>query len=201
MEIERTTTQTLAGTLNVLPPVNKYDQVAIDAMREVIAAFDDPTREGLLDTPRRYVKFLTEFTNPPAYEFTTFSSEGYDQMIVVDNIPFYSLCEHHLAPFFGVGHIAYIPDGKIVGLSKIPRCLDEYARRFQNQERITHQVAQRLMDELQPKGVAVVLRAQHLCMAMRGVQKHDVYTTTSKMMGAFDTNLSTRQEFMQHISK
>jgi GTP cyclohydrolase I len=120
-------------------------------------------------------------------------------MIIQTNIPFYSLCEHHLAPFFGHAHVAYIPNGKIVGLSKLARCVDLYARAFQNQERITTQVAERLMEELDAKGVAVVITAQHLCMAMRGVKKHDTHTTTSKMMGAFKDNLNARQEFLNLI--
>ena len=160
---------------------------------------EDPTREGLRETPKRYLKFMEEFLNPPAFNFTAFDSEGMDEMIIQTNIPFYSLCEHHLAPFFGVGHIAYIPNGKIVGLSKLARTLETYSRRLQNQERITQQVADRLMNELNPKGVAVVLKAQHLCMAMRGVKKHDVYTTTSKMVGIFKEHDMPRHEFMSMI--
>lgn len=160
---------------------------------------EDPTREGLKETPKRYLKFMEEFLNPPEFNFTAFDSEGMDEMIIQTNIPFYSLCEHHLAPFFGVGHIAYIPNGKIVGLSKIARTLETYSRRLQNQERITQQVADRLMNELNPLGVAVVLKAQHLCMAMRGVKKHDVYTTTSKMVGFFKEHDMPRHEFMSMI--
>lgn len=132
---------------------------------------EDTRREGLIDTPKRYVKFLKQFTNPEKFNFTTFENEGNDEMIIVKDIPFYSLCEHHLAPFFGTGHIAYIPGERIVGLSKIPRVLDLYARKPQNQERITQQVATYLMDQLKPKGVAVVLNARHLCVEMRGVEK------------------------------
>lgn len=160
---------------------------------------ENPKREGLQDTPKRYIKFLKEFLNPPKFNFTAFDSEGMDEMIVQTNIPFYSLCEHHLAPFFGVGHIAYIPDKKIVGLSKLARTLELYSRKLQNQERITMQVADRLMKELNPKGVAVVLKAQHLCMSMRGVKKHDTYTTTSKMVGSFKNDLNCRNEFLNFI--
>jgi GTP cyclohydrolase I len=160
---------------------------------------EDTQREGLVDTPKRYVKFMREFMEKPKWEFTTFSSEGYDQMIVQSNIPFYSLCEHHIAPFFGEGHIAYIPDGKIVGLSKLARTLDEFSRRLQNQERITQQVAEFLVDKLNPKGVAVVLKAKHLCMEMRGVKKHDTFTTTSKMVGVFEDDINARNEFLRFI--
>lgn len=169
-------------------------------MKMVIGHFDDPDREGLVDTPKRYVKFLREFLSTEQFEFTTFDCEGADEMIVQTNIPFYSLCEHHLAPFFGVAHVAYIPNGNIVGLSKLSRTVELYARRLQNQERITTQVADRLDKELNPLGVGVVLKAQHLCMAMRGVKKNNVYTTTSKMMGVFRTQLTTRQEFLTLIN-
>ncbi len=174
-------------------------QLSETGVTNVLRLFDNPDREGLRDTPKRYVKFLKEFMNVPEFNFTTFEAEGYDQMIIQTNIPFYSLCEHHLAPFFGVGHIAYLPNKKIVGLSKLARTLDLYARRFQNQERITQQIAQRLQEELDPKGVAVVLKAQHLCMAMRGVKKHDTWTTTSKMTGVFSEDLNARNEFLNLI--
>ena len=191
MEDERTATQDMEHTLSE----------AESAVKLILAKFDDPEREGLRDTPKRYVKFLTEFLAPQDFKFTVFDSEGLDEMIVQTNIPFYSLCEHHLAPFFGVAHVAYIPNGKIVGLSKLARTVDLYARRFQNQERITAQVADRLMSELNAKGVAVVLTAQHLCMSMRGVKKHDTWTTTSKMVGAFRDDLNCRSEFLSFIKK
>lgn len=160
---------------------------------------DDCNREGLYDTPKRHVKFLEEFTHPAPFKFTTFKNEGNDEMIIVKDIPFYSLCEHHLVPFFGIGHIAYIPNKKIVGLSKIPRTLDMYARRLQNQERITKQVAAYLIKELRPKGVAVVLSARHLCMEMRGVEKPGTFTLTSEMTGVFKTQINARQEFLNLI--
>lgn len=160
---------------------------------------EDTRREGLLETPKRYVKFLKQFTNPEPFNFTTFKNEGNDEMIIVKDIPFYSLCEHHLAPFFGVGHIAYIPGEKIVGLSKIPRTLDLIARKPQNQERITQDVANYLMKMLQPKGVAVVLNARHLCVEMRGVEKAGCNTITSAMLGVFKTEMNTRQEFLNLI--
>lgn len=162
---------------------------------------EDPNREGLKETPKRYIKFLKEFLAEPEWNFTTFSSEGYDEMIVQTNIPYYSLCEHHLAPFFGHGHIAYIPNGKIVGLSKLARTLDKFAHRLQNQERITQEVANYLMEQLDAKGVAVVLTAQHLCMEMRGVKKHDTHTTTSKMLGIFHEDEHAKHEFLNLIKK
>jgi len=178
----------------------KDRSVAQDSLKNILQVFDDPTREGLLNTPKRYIKFLDEFINQnKEFKFTTFDSEGCDQMIVQTDIPFYSLCEHHLAPFFGVGHIAYIPNGKIVGLSKLARTLDYYARNLQNQERITTQVAERLQDELNPKGVGVVLKATHLCMSMRGVQKPNTWTTTSKMTGIMFDDLNARNEFLNLI--
>jgi len=160
---------------------------------------EDTTREGLLDTPKRYIKFMKEFLEPKEFNFTTFDAEGTDEMILQTNIPFYSLCEHHTAPFFGVANIAYIPNGKIVGLSKLARCVDLYANRFQNQERITTQIAERIQMELNPVGVAVTLKAQHLCMCMRGVKKHDTWTMTSKMLGAFKDDESARNEFLNLI--
>jgi len=162
---------------------------------------EDTNREGLQETPKRFVKFFTEFLNPPKWECTTFESEGYDEMIVQTNIPFHSLCEHHIAPFFGTATIAYIPNKRIVGLSKLARTLETFARRLQNQERITMQVAEFLWDELQPKGVAVQLTAKHMCMEMRGVKKHNTHTTTTKLIGVFKDESSCRQEFLTAIKK
>lgn len=158
---------------------------------------ENPEREGLQDTPKRYLKFLHEFTHPSAFNFTVFDGEGYDEMIIQSSIAFYSLCEHHLIPFFGVGTIAYVPDQKIVGLSKLARTLDWYSHGLQNQERITQQVASRINSELQPKGVAVLIRARHLCMEMRGVQKPGTETTTSHLTGVFKSRPETRAEFLQ----
>jgi GTP cyclohydrolase I len=160
---------------------------------------EDPSREGLVDTPKRYLKFWREFLSPPEFEFTTFDGEGTDEMIVQTNIAFHSVCEHHLAPFYGVGHIAYIPDGRIVGLSKLARTLEWYSRRLQNQERITKQVAERLMKELNAKGVAVVLEAEHTCMSMRGVRKPNAKTRTSTLLGYFKDDPMCRNEFLNLI--
>lgn len=157
----------------------------------------DPEREGLQDTPKRVAKFYREFLSPAEFNFTVFDSEHYDEMIVQKDIPFYSLCEHHLAPFFGTATVAYIPNGKIVGLSKLARCVQHYASNLQNQERITSQVAKKLQEELNPVGVAVKLTARHFCMEMRGVKAQGVNTTTTKLIGAFKDNHETRDEFLK----
>jgi GTP cyclohydrolase I len=162
---------------------------------------ENVNREGLKDTPKRYIKFMREFLEPKEFNFTTFDAEGTDEMIIQTNIPFYSICEHHTAPFFGTADVAYIPNEKIVGLSKLARTVDLYANRFQNQERITTQIAERLHAELNPKGVAVRLKAQHLCMCMRGVKKHDTWTSTSKLLGAFKDDEKARFEFLNLITK
>jgi GTP cyclohydrolase I len=160
---------------------------------------EDPTREGLKETPKRYIKFMREFLEPKEFNFTTFDAEGTDEMIIQTNIPFYSICEHHTAPFFGIANVAYIPAEKIVGLSKLARTVDLFANRFQNQERITSQIAEKLQAELNPRGVAVHLKAQHLCMCMRGVKKHDTWTSTSKLLGLFKEDLNVRNEFLSLI--
>lgn len=160
---------------------------------------ENPEREGLKETPKRYIKFLEEFLSPPEYNFTTFDSEGYDEMIIESEIQFQSLCEHHCAPFWGFGAIAYVPNNKIVGLSKLARCLESFSRRFQNQERITMQVADFINEHLEPKGVAVLLKARHTCMEMRGVKKSGVWTTTSCLKGCFKDDLNCRNEFLQLV--
>jgi len=160
---------------------------------------DDHTREGLQDTPKRYEKFVKEFFEKKSFTMTTFQNEGYDEMVIQTNIPFYSICEHHLVPFFGYGAIAYLPNEKIVGLSKLARTLVHFSRQLQNQERITTQVAEFLEDKLKPKGVGVVLTGRHLCMEMRGVEKPGTQTTTSCLKGRFKDNPPTRSEFLQIV--
>lgn len=160
---------------------------------------EDPTREGLVETPKRYIKFLKQFLTKDEFNFTTFENEGTDEMIIQKDIPFFSLCEHHVAPFFGTATVAYIPGERIVGLSKLARTVRHYASNLQNQERITSQVAERLQEELQPLGVAVTLSARHFCMEMRGVKTHDVHTVTSKLTGAFKEKADTRAEYMGHL--
>jgi len=189
----------LQGEWLVFPWENEEGNIE-DNVRRLLQYFgEDANREGLQDTPKRFVKFFKEFLNPPEWNCTTFEGEGYDEMIIQTNIPFHSLCEHHIAPFFGTGTIAYIPNKRIVGLSKLARTLETYSRRLQNQERITMQVAEFLWKELQPKGVAVQITAKHMCMEMRGVKKHDTYTTTTKLLGVFKESASAKAEFLNAI--
>lgn len=167
---------------------------------------EDPQREGLLKTPQRVAKaygFLCGGYQEDPYTVINDAifHEDTDEMIVVKDIEVYSLCEHHLLPFFGKAHVAYVPNGKIIGLSKIARLVDIYARRLQVQERLTSQIAAVLNETLQPQGVAVVVEAAHLCMQMRGVQKQNSTMITSSMLGAFKQSLATRTEFMKFISK
>lgn len=165
---------------------------------------EDPRREGLLKTPERVAKayeFLTKGYNEDPCEILTKAlfKERYDEMVLVKDIEIFSLCEHHLLPFYGKCHVAYMPNGQVVGLSKIPRVVDVYARRLQVQERLTNQIADILMQCLQPQGVAVVVEAKHLCMMMRGVEKQNTWVTTSALRGVFKENLPTREEFMQLV--
>src|SRR5271167_1297286 len=164
---------------------------------------ENPEREGLVRTPYRVVQsleFLTRgYQQDPkvAINGALFTEEDYQEMILCRDLDFYSLCEHHMLPFMGKAHVAYLPNRKIVGLSKLARLVEIYARRLQVQERLTTQIAQTLMSEIEPLGVAVVLEAEHLCMRMRGVEKQNSYVTTSAMLGVFRTNHETRHEFMQ----
>ncbi len=165
---------------------------------------EDVDRQGLVDTPLRAAKSIQFLTrgykdDPDAIVKSALFNEDYDQMVIVKDIELYSLCEHHMLPFFGKAHIAYIPDGKIVGLSKIPRIIDAFARRLQVQERLTKQIRDCLTKNLKPQGVAVVIEARHMCMQMRGVEKQNSKTTTSAFHGAF-LNQETRMEFINLIS-
>ena len=165
---------------------------------------EDPEREGLIDSPVRIAKAMQFFTHgydlePENIIKSAIFTEDYQQMVLVKDIEIYSLCEHHLVPIVGKAHVAYIPNGKIVGLSKITRVVDAYARRLQVQERLTKQIKDCIQNTLNPLGVAVVIEAQHLCMSMRGVQKQNSVTTTSDFTGAFLKNKSTREEFMHLI--
>ncbi|MEJ5222870.1 MAG: GTP cyclohydrolase I FolE [Anaerolineales bacterium] len=179
----------------------------VRAVQQMLEAFgEDPQREGLKHTPQRisrmYVELLSGYrTDPVSLVNDALFEVRYDEMVIVRDIEFYSLCEHHLLPFIGRAHVAYIPDGKVLGLSKIPRIVDMFARRLQVQERMTRQIADFLRDLLKPQGVAVVIEAMHMCSMMRGVKKHNARMTTSAMHGAFRANLATRQEFLDNISR
>ncbi len=167
---------------------------------------EDPNRDGLKRTPERVFRMYGElfsgyWTDPVKLVNDAIFDVKYDEMVLVKDIEFYSMCEHHMLPFIGRAHVAYIPNGKVLGLSKIPRVVDMYARRLQVQERMTRQVADFFKELLQPQGVGVVIEAMHLCSMMRGVKKHNARMTTSAMHGAFRANPATRQEFLANISR
>ena len=189
--------------------IEKYDAKCVAEMaahyREILCLLgEDPDREGLLKSPERIAKAMLFFTggydlDPEEIMRSALFHEDYSQMVVVKDIELYSLCEHHMVPFVGKAHVAYIPNGTIVGLSKIPRVVDAYARRLQVQERLTNQIKDCIQSTLDPRGVAVVIEAQHMCMSMRGVQKQNSVTTTSAFTGAFMKDPKTREEFMHLI--
>jgi GTP cyclohydrolase IA len=166
---------------------------------------EDPTREGLERTPQRFVEMLWEMTSgysmDPASVVTTFPSDGCDEMVTVGPIPFYSLCEHHLAPFHGEAWVAYIPNGRIIGLSKLPRLVEVYARRLQVQERLTNQVADALTELIDPVGVGVLVKARHLCMEMRGVRSVGAATRTTALRGALLDKPAARAEFLTAVGR
>ncbi|MDE2750911.1 MAG: GTP cyclohydrolase I FolE [Chloroflexota bacterium] len=167
---------------------------------------EDPAREGLTDTPRRVARAYTELvsgytTDPVELVNNAIFDIDCDDMVIVSNIEYYSLCEHHMLPFLGHAHVAYLPNRKIVGLSKIPRIVDMFSRRLQVQERLTRQIAEFLVEVLDPRGVAVVMTARHMCSMIRGVMKHDSNMTTSAMLGDFRNKPSTRHEFLMHVQR
>jgi GTP cyclohydrolase I len=167
------------------------------AARDLLVALGaDLADESLADTPRRVAAAFVELLTPQPFEATTFPNEGYDEMVVATSIPFHSLCEHHLLSFHGVAHVGYLPGERIIGLSKLGRVVDLFARRLQVQERMTMQIADWLERELQPKGIGVVLEAEHLCMSLRGVQKPGTRTVTSALRGLVRDDPRTRQEFL-----
>lgn len=175
---------------------------------EVLLRFigEDPSRPGLQGTPERMEKaysFLTRGYRENLADIVGHAvfEEPYDQMVIVKDIDFYSLCEHHLLPFFGKAHVAYIPDGRLIGLSKIPRIVEHFSRRLQLQERLTNQIADCIQEAITPRGVAVVIEGFHLCMAMRGVEKQNAYMTTSAVLGDFREDRATRSEFMDLLKK
>src|SRR6201996_5736733 len=167
---------------------------------------EDPNRDGLIDTPERMEKSMAFLTRGYHMDVNAVLHEAlfnvdYDEMVIVKDIEFFSMCEHHLLPFFGKAHIAYVPNGKVIGLSKIPRLVDVFARRLQVQERLTTQIGEAITDAIHPQGVAVILEAQHLCMMMRGVEKQHSSTVTSAMLGVFKTQLQTRNEFLSLVRR
>lgn len=183
-----------------------YETARQSILQLIKAVGEDPEREGLQRTPERVARMYGELlsgyaTDPEKIINGALFNITYDEMVLVRDIEFYSLCEHHMLPFIGRVHVAYIPAGKVIGLSKIPRIVDMYARRLQVQERMTRQIADFISDLLKPQGVAVVVEALHLCSMMRGVKKHDARMTTSAMHGAFRANLATRNEFLDNIGR
>jgi GTP cyclohydrolase IA len=174
--------------------------------RLLIELGEDPTREGLVRTPKRVERALTFLTSGYDADIDevlngALFSVDYSEMVIVRDIDFYSLCEHHLLPFFGKCHVAYIPQGRVLGLSKIPRLVDIFARRLQIQERLTNQIAQTICQKIDPLGVAVVMEATHLCMSMRGVEKQNSVAATSAMLGVFREDARTRMEFLELIKR
>jgi GTP cyclohydrolase I len=176
-----------------------------DVIRQLLLALgEDPDREGLRSTPKRVEKALTFLTSGYGADIDevlngALFTVDYSEMVIVKDIDFYSLCEHHLLPFFGKCHIAYIPSTKVIGLSKVPRLVDVFSRRLQIQERLTNQIANTILEKVAPLGVAVVMEGTHLCMSMRGVEKQNSFAVTSAMLGAFRTNARTRLEFLELI--
>ena len=178
-----------------------------DIIRQLLTELgEDPSREGLLDTPKRVEKSLRFLTQGYAADVdavlnNALFSVDYNEMVIVKDIDFYSLCEHHLLPFFGKCHVAYIPQGRVVGLSKIPRLVEIFSRRLQVQERLTSQIAETLREKIRPLGVGIVVEASHLCMSMRGVEKQNSVAVTSAMLGVFQHDARTRTEFLELIKR
>jgi GTP cyclohydrolase I len=195
----------MASTLDALEPTALAAASTQDLYRELLIRIgEDPTRDGLLRTPERMEKSMAFLTRGYTMDVNTVLHDAlfdvdYDEMVIVKDIEFYSMCEHHLLPFFGKAHVAYVPNGKVIGLSKIPRLVDVFARRLQVQERLTRQIADAITEAINPQGVAVILEAEHLCMMMRGVEKQHSATVTSAMLGVFKTQLQTRNEFLSLV--
>ena len=185
----------------------KSNDVIEKLTKELVEAIgENPNREGLLKTPKRVSKAWKFFSQGYSQKIddiingAIFNEDSKD-MVIVRDIEFFSLCEHHLLPFFGKAHVGYIPDGRVIGLSKIPRIIDMYARRLQVQERLTHQIATQVREILKPNGVAVVMEGQHMCMQMRGVEKQNSFASTSAMFGQFKKSAETRSEFLSIINR
>jgi GTP cyclohydrolase I len=195
------------GKVTVLKTQAKLTNALEDNVRQILEYVgEDPEREGLVKTPQRVARSLEYLTrgytqDPKAIiNQAKFTEEDYQEMVLVKDIDFFSMCEHHILPFFGRAHVAYLPRHHIVGLSKIPRLVEVFSRRLQVQERLTTQIANTLMEELDPLGVGVIIRAEHLCMRMRGVEKQNSIVTTSAMLGAFRTQQATREEFITLVN-
>ncbi len=184
-----------------------YNTRMQDLIRQLLAELgENPSREGLIDTPKRVEKSLRFLTSGYTADVDEVINDAlftvdYNEMVIVRDIDFYSLCEHHLLPFFGKCHIAYIPQGRVIGLSKIPRLVEIYARRLQLQERLTSQIADTIQEKIRPLGVAVVVEGTHLCMSMRGVEKQNSFAVTSAMLGVFREDARTRMEFLELIKR
>jgi GTP cyclohydrolase I len=178
-----------------------------DLYREILLRIgEDPNRDGLVRTPERMEKSMAFLTRGYTMDVNTVLHDAlfdvdYDEMVIVKDVEFFSMCEHHLLPFFGKAHVAYVPNGKVIGLSKIPRLVDVFSRRLQVQERLTRQIGEAITEAINPQGVAVILEAQHLCMMMRGVEKQHSFTVTSAMLGVFKTQLQTRNEFLSLVRR
>ena len=195
----------MASILAPIEPVTLANASTQDLYRELLIRIgEDPTRDGLLRTPERMEKSMAFLTRGYTMDVNAVLHDAlfdvdYDEMVIVKDVEFYSMCEHHLLPFFGKAHVAYVPNGKVIGLSKIPRLVDVFARRLQVQERLTRQIADAITEAINPQGVAVILEAEHLCMMMRGVEKQHSATVTSAMLGVFKTQLQTRNEFLSLV--
>ena len=199
--------ETAAGQAHEAESRTLQDATLRELYAEVLTRIgEDPARDGLVNTPKRVeesLRFLTRGYAQTVEEVINGAlfDVDYDEMVIVKDVEFYSQCEHHLLPFFGRAHVAYIPQGKVIGLSKIPRVVDVFARRLQVQERLTRQIAEAIEEAIHPQGVAVILEAQHLCMMMRGVEKQSSLTVTSAMLGVFKTQIQTRSELMSLIER
>jgi GTP cyclohydrolase I len=195
------------SAFTISDPVTAASLTTQELYRELLVRLgEDPTRDGLLDTPERMEKSMAFLTHGYVMDVKTVLHEAlfeveYDEMVIVKDIEFFSMCEHHLLPFFGKAHVAYVPNGKVIGLSKVPRVVDVFARRLQVQERLTTEIADAIAEAIEPQGVAVILEAQHLCMMMRGVEKQNSATVTSAMRGVFKTQQQTRNEFLSLVRR
>jgi len=195
------------SVFTVSEPITAASLTTQELYRELLVRVgEDPTRDGLLETPERMEKSMAFLTRGYAMDVKTVLHDAlfevdYDEMVIVKDVEFFSMCEHHLLPFFGKAHVAYVPNGKVIGLSKVPRVVDVFARRLQVQERLTTEIADAISEAIEPQGVAVILEAQHLCMMMRGVEKQHSATVTSAMRGVFKTQLQTRNEFLSLVRR